>query len=206
MTSFSPAMRDKSSLTSANFEGLLLRLDPDRNLAGERYEEVRWKLIKFFQWSACIQAEDLADETFNRVAENIAADKEAIRDVVAFTWGIAKRVRQEALRRDIKTLRLPDVPVPEGGLADRLVTANSQYEPTGDEARLKCLRVCLKCLSAGDRKLLLAYYSPRGRRIEARRRLALESKMTALNLRVRANRLRFKMEGCLKKCLASKAD
>jgi DNA-directed RNA polymerase specialized sigma24 family protein len=191
---------------AARFEALLLRLDADRNRAGEKYEEIRWKLIKFFQWSSCLEAEDLADETFNRVAEKLAAEKEAIEDVTAFAWGVAKNIRQETLRTNTKTVRFPDLPGAEGSFADNRPTYDAYYEPPGNMNGLKCLRGCIQHLSAENRKLLLAYHSPRGRRGEGRRRLAEKYGITMLALRVRANRLRFKLEECIRKCLASTVD
>jgi len=196
----------QDGLTAAKFEGLLLRLDADRNRAGEKYEEIRWKLVKFFQWGSCLEAEDLVDETFNRVAEKLASEKDGIEDVVAFTWGVAKRIRQEALRKGIKTIRLPDLPGAETFFVNRPVATDAQNELTGNHVRLKCFRKCIQCLSVEDRRLLLAYHSPKGLRIEGRRRLAQENGITMLALRVRANRLRFKLEECIKKCLAALAD
>jgi hypothetical protein len=52
-------------LTTANFDALMLRLDTDRNRAGDKYEEIRWKLIRFFHWNSCLDAEKLADEAFD---------------------------------------------------------------------------------------------------------------------------------------------
>jgi hypothetical protein len=57
-------------------------------------------------------------------------------------------------------------------------------------------------LSPDDRKFVLAYHSPKGRRVEERKRLAQENGISMVALRVRANRLRFKLEECLKRCLA----
>ncbi len=196
----------KNDLTAAKFESLLLRLDTERNRAGEKYEEIRWKLVKFFQWSSCLEAEDLADETFNRVAEKLASEEEGIKDVVAFTWGVAKRIRQEALRKDAKTVGLPDLPGADTMLTDSRAPADAQPELTGNQKHLKCLRRCIQHFSARDRGLLLAYHSTRGRRIEGRRRLAQENGITMVALRVRANRLRFKLEECIKRCLGSIAD
>ena len=196
----------ENDLTAAKFEGLLLRLDTDRNRAGEKYEEIRWKLVKFFQWGSCLEAEDLVDETFNRVSERLATEKEGIQDVAAFAWGVAKRIRQEALRKETKTIRLPDLPGGETFLADHPVAADGQNKLIGNQGRLKCFRRCIQSLSAQDRRLLLAYHSPKGRRIEGRRRLAQENGITMLTLRVRANRLRFKLEECIKKCIAATAD
>ncbi|HEY6252681.1 MAG TPA: hypothetical protein VI685_22215 [Candidatus Angelobacter sp.] len=193
-------------MATTRFETLLLRLDPDRNRAGERYEEIRWKLVKFFEWGSCLEAEDMADETFNRVAEKLAAERETIQDVVAFAWGVAKKIRQETLRKSARTVRLPDLPGAEDAFADSPATDEAQYESAENKRRLKCLRSCIQHLSAEDRRLLLAYHSPRGRRVEGRRRLAKENGITMLALRVRVNRLRFKLEECIKKCLASTAD
>jgi DNA-directed RNA polymerase specialized sigma24 family protein len=193
-------------LTAARFEALLLRLDPDRNRAGEKYEEIRWKLVKFFQWSSCLEAEDLADETFNRIAEKLVSEREEIHDVVAFAWGIAKKIRQETLRRNTKTIPLPDLPGAEPFLQTRLAISDTEQELVEKKSRLKCLRGCIRRLSAEERSLLLAYHSPKGRRSDERRRLAQENGITMLALRVRANRLRFKLEECIKKCLASMAD
>lgn len=184
----------------------MLRLDPDRDRAGEKYEEIRWKLVKFFQWSSSREAEDLADETFNRIAEKLASEQEEIHDVVAFAWGIAKRIRQETLKKNTKTVSLPDLPDAETFLQTGSVIADTEEESVGKKSRLKCLRACIRRLSAEERRLLLAYHSPKGRRADERRRLAQENGITPLALRVRANRLRFKLEECIKKCLASIAD
>src|SRR5215467_5862857 len=96
----------RGDLTLDEFESLLLRLDPDRNRAGEKYEDIRWKLIRFFQWSSCVHAEDWVDETFNRVAEKLITESRQIQDVTAFVWGVAKRVRHEALRQQTKVVHL----------------------------------------------------------------------------------------------------
>ncbi len=89
----------ESDLTAAQFDALLRRLDTDRNRAGEKYEEVRWKLVRFFQWNSCLAAEELVDETLNRVAERVAERGDEISDVAAFAWGVARKVRLEALRK-----------------------------------------------------------------------------------------------------------
>ena len=201
-----PSPVPDNDLSAAKFESLLLRLDTDRNRAGEKYEEIRWKLIKFFQWNSCLEAEELTDETFNRVAGKLASEGEVIDDVTAFAWGVAKRIKQEALRKDTKKIRLPDLPDAENFLASSPFTTDAQEEQTGNQSRLKCLRRCIQRLSTEDRSLLLTYHSPRGRRIEGRRRLAQENGITMLALRVRANRLRFKLEECIKKCVLSQTD
>jgi DNA-directed RNA polymerase specialized sigma24 family protein len=201
-----PDSSRQADLTREKFEGLLMRLDDDRGRAGEKYEQIRWKLLRFFQWGRCLDAEDLVDETFNRVAEKLVSQSQDIRDVAGFAWGVAKKIRQEALRIEAKTVRLPDLPGGEDSFFDNNVADNAPFELAVRQQRLKCLRQCIQLLSAEDRRLLLTYHSPRGRRPEARRRLAKENEMSMLALRVRANRLRFKLEECIKKRLSSTAD
>ena len=48
-------------LTQGAFDKMLAWLDTDRNLAGEKYEKLRIKLIKIFTCRGCDSPEDLAD-------------------------------------------------------------------------------------------------------------------------------------------------
>ncbi len=193
----------ESDLTAAQFNALLRRLDTDRNRAGEKYEEVRWKLVRFFQWNSCLAAEELVDETLNRVAERVAERGDEIPDVAAFAWGVARKVRLEALRKDLKTVHLPDFPE-----VDSFVAMDGDWTGTKHELaekRLKYLRMCIQRLLPQNRRLLLRYHAPKGRRIEGRQRLAKENALSMLALRVRANRLRYKLEECIRKRLATNA-
>jgi len=146
-------------------------------------------------------AEELVDETLNRVAERVAERGDEIPDVAAFAWGVAKKVRLEALRKDLKTVHLPDLPD-----VDSFVAIDRDWTGTKHELaqrRLNYLRICIQCLSPQNRRLLLRYHAPKGRRIEGRQRLAKENALSMLALRVRANRLRYKLEECIKKHLTA---
>jgi hypothetical protein len=59
------------TLTQESFDKLLAWLDPNRERAGEEYEHVRRTLISFFLSQSSHRPEELADETINRVAQNI---------------------------------------------------------------------------------------------------------------------------------------
>src|SRR5687767_9506003 len=98
----------KPSLRPDDFEFLLERLDADREAAGQKYEGLRRKLIKFFEWNRCGPVEDLADETLDRVARRLARDD--VEDVLRFAWGVAQYVRQESARRTRREVALPDLP------------------------------------------------------------------------------------------------
>ena len=194
----------RSDLTADQFDVLLQRLDPDRNRAGEKYEELRWKLIRFFQWNSCLAADELVDNVLNRVAGKLVQEGDQIQDVAAFAWGVAKMVRQEALRRDLKTVPLEDLPNADGFAAAGRDSEKTEFETI--QVRLKYLRMCIQRLLPRDRHLLLRYHAPKGRRIEERQRLANESAISMVALRVRINRLRYKVEECIKIRLAAGAD
>ena len=63
----------RPGLGGAAFEQLLSVLDADRDRAGERYEVIRRKLLKFFEWRGCQRPDELADQTIDRVLEALAA-------------------------------------------------------------------------------------------------------------------------------------
>ena len=58
-------------LTKEALDGLLECLSADRELAAEAYEEIRRKLITFFEFRGCLTPQDQADETIHRVARRI---------------------------------------------------------------------------------------------------------------------------------------
>src|SRR5256885_4134102 len=60
-----------AALTGEAFSKLLARLDPDRERAGEKYEDLRRTLIRFFEWRGAPFPEEQTDETFNRVARKL---------------------------------------------------------------------------------------------------------------------------------------
>ena len=64
-------MRTDVGLTKEEFDELLSWLDTDPDRAGEKYEAIRHRLITIFLNRQCYEAEDLADETINRVAKKV---------------------------------------------------------------------------------------------------------------------------------------
>jgi len=87
-------------LTRESFDILLAQLDPDRERAGERYEAIRRKLVRLFEWRGCAAPEDLADETINRVARRLAEGVELrSADPYGYFCGVAHLLYKEVLRR-----------------------------------------------------------------------------------------------------------
>src|SRR5436190_23148632 len=83
----------EDNLFSEGFERLLQHLDGNRERAGEKYEDIRRKLVRFFAWNDCFPEEDLADMTFDRVTSKLASGR--IHNIVAFIWGVAKNIKRE---------------------------------------------------------------------------------------------------------------
>jgi RNA polymerase sigma factor (sigma-70 family) len=188
-------------LTATQFESLLRRLHPNRESAGEKYEDIRWQLTKFFEWNSGFQAEDLVDETLDRVARRL--EELEIPDVVSFAWGVARNVKHEATRKAARMVPIPDRPDEAGFPIETRNAEDHIHEKMEFEQRRKCLHGCIQRLSPEDRKLFHAYYHAEGDSIEFRQKLANSLGLTMNALRVRVNRLRDKVEKCTDKYAVS---
>jgi len=67
------ARKERWTLTEDALTLFLSVLDPDPNRAGERYEEIRKKLVSFFQRKRCGDAEHCADDTIDRAIRKQAS-------------------------------------------------------------------------------------------------------------------------------------
>lgn len=186
------------TLDHESFERLLAIFDRDRGRAGERYEEVRRALVKFFECKGGRFPEELADETLDRVARRLA-EGETIRaeDPVVYVHGVARNV----LRGDwAQRQRAGGTPVAAPEQAAEETAARA-------ERRMSCLDRCLSTLPPETRRLVLQYYADERRaKIEGRRELA-ESLHIGLNaLRIRMHRIRVRLESCVRRCLAGETE
>jgi DNA-directed RNA polymerase specialized sigma24 family protein len=181
-------MRRNWKLTQEAFDGLLAWLSPDREEAGRKYEEIRRTLVKIFTSRGCQTAEELADETINRVIDKlpeVAANY--VGNKALYFYGIAKKVLLESLKN--KSTH-PPPPAPETG-AD-----NDQ------ENRHQCLERCLNRLDDTDRTLVIDYYSGDKRaKIEHRKALAVHFGLSDNALKIKMCRLRAKLYECVRDCL-----
>ncbi len=182
------------NLTQEAFDKFLHCLDADRARAGEAYERVRSKLISFFEWRGFHFAEDHADETINRIVRKIDSGDE-IRDVTTYVFGIARMLILELLKeRDKQNAALNELP-----RAVESVTETDKDDET--QIRVECLQRCLQNLSEDNREMILAYYTEeKGAKIENRKRLAERLQMPLNALRIRALRVREKLEKCITHC------
>ena len=173
-------------LSQEAFDSLLAWLDPDREQAAVKYEDIRKRLILIFTGRACAEAEDLADETINRVISKLdELGKSFEGDRGRYFFGVANKVYLEYRRR--KSPQPPHFPPVD---SDQI------------ELEFRCLERCIETLSEAQRYLLLQYYGAEGgAKVEHRKRLAVELGIAPNALRIRAYRIRVGLQECMRKCM-----
>jgi DNA-directed RNA polymerase specialized sigma24 family protein len=173
-------------LTQGSFDALLDWLDPEREQAGQKYEQIRTRLIKIFTCRGCCEPELLADETINRVIKRVSEIRRDFKgEQSRYFYGVANKVYLEYLRRR----EIVPTPLPP--------TDSSRVE-----AEFTCLEECLDRLPAESRELVLQYHqADRKAKIEQRKKLAQSLGIAPNALRIRAHRIRGSLQQCLEKCL-----
>ena len=174
-------------LTKESFDALLAWLDPAREEAGRKYEDIRLRLIKIFTCRGCCEPEDLADETINRVSKKLKEIESTYSGEPArYFYGVANKVHLEYLRR--KPLQPPPPPRDD---ADEI------------EREYLCLEQCIQKLTPNNRVLVLQYYQEEKRaKIDHRRQLAEQLGIALNALRIRACRIRrSSLQECVQSCV-----
>ena len=172
-------------LCREDFDRLLFWLDPDPERAGVVYEKIRWRLIAILASRGCPIAEELADETIDRVARRVA-DIQAtyVGDQTIYFLGVMNNVHHEYLKQPV--LRLIEI-------------ADDSDER---ERTHLCLDNCLEKLAPHSRQIIERYYAEsKQAKIDLRKRIAREFGVSLNTLRLRALRIRAKLQTCIKQCL-----
>jgi RNA polymerase sigma factor (sigma-70 family) len=185
-------------LTQEAFDALLEWLDTDRDAAARKYEKIRLRLVKVFVCRGCVNAEDLADETINRVVVKLPEISAGyVGEPAAYFYAVSQKIYQEHLRRERK--REPDLP---------METAVGQSAPDPDplnediELEYECLERCLEKLPTNKRELVLEYYQQEKQaKIDHHKKLADELGIAVNALRIRAHRIRRTLEACVHGCV-----
>lgn len=182
-------MTRRAEITQDNFEQLLNWLDPSRETAAVKYESIRTRLIKIFHARGCFAAEELADETIDRVTKKSARLASSYSgDPALFFYGVAKKVLLEFSRRP----RFEELP--------RNIT--SKPDEKTDDQYADCLDGCLSRLEAGHQRLVLDYYEgEKQEKINRRKRLQSELGISSEALRVRVLRIRAGLQKCVMSCV-----
>jgi DNA-directed RNA polymerase specialized sigma24 family protein len=180
-------------LSTLALERFLASLDSDRDRAAERYEHIRTRLLRFFEWRGCAFPDECADETITRVIRKID-EGAAIQEPDSYCYGVARLVLLESLKE-----------------REREREALTQMQPLSlwvdevqadVERRLQCLRSCMKRLPSDQQTLIAEYHRhDSGSRIEGRKRLAATLGIGLNALRIRAHRLSAHLGSCVGHCL-----
>lgn len=177
----------KKELTREKFASFLEWLSPDRERAGEEYERLRFRLCTYFAQRQCNFADELADETINRVIIKVA--EERIESKIAYCYGVAKNIYREWLRKQRTHLDIDEV----------AIAAEAPEEPAFS---IECLERCLAELPPETRALLLEYFSEaKLAKIKLHQRISESLKTTQTALRMRVMRSKQKLKLCVQECM-----
>jgi DNA-directed RNA polymerase specialized sigma24 family protein len=180
-------------LTPEAFAKLLAAFSPNQEQAGQLYLSFHSKLVRFFEWKCCRDAEHLVDVTFNRVARKLC-EGQPIENVCAFSRGVAEIVLKETWKQQDR-------------LAPEQAIETIAYESVDDddirEQRLKCLDECLAKQASENRALVLEYFSQEAKAKEIHDRMATRLGISLNALRIRVHRIRERVEECLELCMTA---
>lgn len=190
------------TLNREGFRQFLGWLDEGVESNGERYLEMRRRLVRYFDYRNCPSPDDLADETLNRVARKLEEKGEIVGASPAhYCYIVARLVFLESGRRkELHTASLDD-PERADIMASFAAFSDPAMETAAQERLFTCLERCLTKLRTQDRELILQYYQGEQRaKIEHRSQLAAQLGLTLNALSIRACRIRTKLEACVKAC------
>ena len=173
-------------LQQEDFDRLLNWLDADSERAGSIYEKIRWRLIAILASRGCRFPEELADETIDRVARRVVDIQDTyVGDKAIYFLGVMNNVHHEYLKR-------PEVSEP----------SICNYDIEAKEKTHGCLDKCLDKLTPNSRQMIEQYYAEDKRaKVDLRKRIALQLGISINTLRLRALRIREKLQACIDQCL-----
>lgn len=182
-------MKTNRELTETELNNLLSWLDPDRDRAANKYELIRRGLIMMFTRRGCFEADELADETINRVAAK-AEDlmREYVGDPARYFVGVAKNVCLEYQRKSPSFVTL------------NLHSLELHAAEPSDELKFVCLERCMQQLSPAEREIVWHYYQA-GVKAAQRNALSKRLGLKLSTLRVKVFRLVSRVETCVKGCI-----
>jgi len=193
------------TLTGDSLRRLLHWLDGGVSSDGQAYVEMRRRLRDYFLRKNCRAAEELADETLTRVARRLEEEDITKDDTPArYCYIVARFVFLEHRREAQAHQMMVDsegVSEPQSAGAS---TADAVEAADARERLLVCLEKCIQELDAPNQRIITSYYvGSEGVKIERRRELAESLGVTMNALAIRAYRIRVRLEGCVRRCVAS---
>lgn len=188
--------------TASAFRRLLNWLDGETNSEGQKYLEMRRRLVAYFDRKNCTTPDDLADETLNRVARRLEEENiSETQDPAKYCYIVARFVFMEYLRSSRQEDALAN------DLTRSAIEATSKFDQSQEQqdVMLSCLDGCINRLDPEGRQIIVGYYVGKEReKIENRRSLAQTFGITSNALSIRACRIRSKLEKCVRECSKAK--
>jgi hypothetical protein len=193
--------RPDSGTSGTSFTRLLRWLDDGADSRGERYLEIRRRLVAYFDRRNRPAPDLLADETLDRISRTLEeSGRIKVTPPARYCYVVARFVLLEDIRRG-------DRHVPYDEMRPVVQYARSAGAAAAEEAArrsIDCLGRCLASLKATDRELIVEYYRDAKRqRIDRRRELASRLGITMNALSIRVWRLRASLEACVAACRRS---
>ena len=170
-------------------DALLSWLDDDPDRAAQEYKILRRKLIVFFEQRKCRDAENLADETCERVLRRLGAGAEISVSPDAYFYGVARKIALEYWKRTGRE---------EEAAHELSRQAQNFGDGLPDWKRKACVKECVEALSAGERVLLEDYYLEDR---SDRRVLAAQLKKSSNAVRIEVSRIKGRLRECIQACL-----
>ena len=192
-------LREEEGLTQLAFSRLLEWLDDGVDSQGETYLEMRRRLVMYFDRRNRLSADELADETLNRIGRTLEKTTITIRPPARYCYVVAKFVLLEDFRRERQHVALDESRSEASAIGARLARVDDGMALT--ERRLECLDRCLDELKPEQRELVVDYYrDTRRQKIERRREIAKRLGISMNALGIRACRIRSQLETCVETC------
>jgi DNA-directed RNA polymerase specialized sigma24 family protein len=198
-----PSPKRTWEVTREAFDRLLAALAADREQAGELYVALRKRLTFFFERKferkGRRSAEELTDETINRVSRRLA-EGELIQNLSGYCYRVAQHVAQEHWKEcATREEALDEATSPA---RDPEQEARVHEAERRSQQRFACMRACLHELAEQDRALIVRHCTAeRGERAQ----LAAELGLTLNALRLRVFHIRAKLKPCRDRCLSKLA-
>ncbi len=185
--------RRTQTTTIRGYDRLIASLGPDFTQASEAFNRLRLRLVRLLAWRGTSDPEALADETLERVARQLGGGLEIKAED---PYHYAARVAHLVAHEDLRTIQRQQ----KAHQAASEHTPNPSTDAEGENTvHMDCLESCLEELTAEDQQMILVFYrGEKGSRIAGRRALAEQLGISANALRIRAFRLRQRLEQCVR--------
>ncbi len=180
-------------LTEESFDLFLSWLSEDREVAGQKYEDIRRRLIYILECRKCTQPEEVADEALNRFIRRLPELIHTYKgDPFPYILVIARNVQHEKEKKQ-------PLPLPEN--LDEVPAEQVETDEVNERVH-DCLDQCLRKLEPKSRELLIDYYqNDRQAKIDFRKKLAKQLGIGKNAFRLRVHRLRHSVHSCMNSCL-----